>query len=294
MCENAQMDWGDLKYVVALARAGSLSGAARQLGAEHTTVARRVGALETALGVRLFDRTARGYALTVEGEQIAELAFRVEDEVFGIERLARSRQSGLSGVVRISAPPTFASYFLAPRLAGLRGAYPDLRLELVGESRDVSLSRREADLAVRLNRPQPASIVAKQVGTMAYGLYAGRDYLARTPAPELDYLGYDDSLEHVAQQRWVRGLAGERPLVLRTNDLATLHQAAAAGLGAAALPRFLADPDPRLERLPVVAADASRELWLLVHPDLRRSPRVRAVMDHLAEVISLARADLDP
>jgi DNA-binding transcriptional LysR family regulator len=288
------MDWGDLKYVVALARTGSLSAAARRLGAEHTTVARRVAALEAALGVRLFDRTARGYALTAEGEQIAELAYRVEDEVFGIERLASSRQSGLSGVVRISAPPAFASHFLASRLTGLRAAYPALELELAGESRDVSLSRREADLAVRLSRPQPASIVARKLGTMAYGLYAGREYLARTPAAELDYLGYDDSLDQVVQQRWLRALAGERRLALRTNDLTTLHQAAAAGLGAAALPRFLGDPDPRLERLPVDGAAASREIWLLVHPDLRRSPRVRAVMDHLVQLVSDGRPELDP
>jgi DNA-binding transcriptional LysR family regulator len=278
-----------------LARAGSLSAAARQLGAEHTTVARRIGALEATLGVRLFDRGARGYALTAEGEQIAELAYRVENEVLGIERLAQSRQGGLSGVVRISAPPTFASHFLAPRLADLRAAYPGLQLELVGESRDVSLSRREADLAVRLIRPQPASMVARRLGAMAFGLYASREYLGRTPIADLDYLGYDDSLEHVPQQRWLRGLAGDRPLVLRANDLSTLHEAAAAGVGAAVLPRFLGDPNPRLGRIPVDGATgASRDIWLLVHPDLRRSPRVRAVMDYLADLISTARPILDP
>ncbi|MDJ0388691.1 LysR family transcriptional regulator [Roseomonas sp. E05] len=284
------MDWDDLRYLVALAREGSLSGAARALRAEHSTVARRIAALEAALGLRLFDRLPRGYALTAEGEQVAALAERLEEDVLAIERLAQGRAGDLAGSVRISAPPVLASHFLAARLAPLRARHPGLLLELAGASRAVSLTRREADLAIRLVRPEEGALVVRRLGEMAYGLYGAADYLARRAPAERDWMGYDESLEHVPQQRWLTALAQGRPLALRTNDLATLHMAARAGLGLAALPRFLGDADPALVRLPAAdAGTAAREIWLLVHADLRRSARVRAVMDHLEAVIHAGR-----
>ena len=294
LCEFAQVDWGDLRYFLALARAGSLSSAARELGAEHSTVARRVSALEGSLGVRLFDRGPRGYSLTPEGERIAELALRVEGEVFGIERLAQAGDGEMRGTVRIAAPPSFASAYLTPRLAALRTTQPGIQIELAGDTQAVSLTRREADIAVRLARPEPSSIVARRVGAMAHGLYGARTYLARTAPGQRDYLGYDESLDHVPQQRWLLGLAAGRPLVFRTNELASLQPAVAAGMGLAALPRFMGDADPALERLPLDARPALRELWLLVHPDLRRSPRVRAVLDHIGAQILADRRLLDP
>lgn len=284
------MDWDDLRYFIALARAGSLSAAARRVRAEHSTVARRVAGLEASLGLRLFDRLPRGYALTPEGEQVAALAERLEEDVLAIERLVHGREGSLSGSVRISAPPVFASHFLAPRLAPLRARHPGLLLELVGASQAVSLTRREADLAIRLARPEEGSLVARRLGEMAYGLYGAAEYVAARPPADRDYLGYDESLEHVPQQRWLLGLAKGRPLALRTNDLATLHAAARAGLGLAALPRFLGDADPALVRLPAGNAEAAtRGIWLLVHADLRRSARIRAVMDHLAGIILAER-----
>lgn len=285
MCENAQMDWDDLRFFITLAREGSLSAAARALRAEHSTVSRRVAALEAALGTRLFDRLPRGYALTPEGERLATLAGRLEEDVLAIEREARgSAAAALRGSVRLSAPPVFASQFLAPRLGPLRARHPGLLLELVGASGFASLTRREADLAIRLSRPEGASLVARRLGTLAYGLYGA-------PAGSDDFLGYDETLDHVPQQRWLRALAGERPLALRSNDLATLHSAARAGLGRAALPCFLGDADPALVRLPAPGAEAAaREIWLVAHADLARSPRVRAVMEHLVRTVQDARA----
>jgi DNA-binding transcriptional LysR family regulator len=288
------MDWGDLRYFVALARQGTLSGAAREVGAEHTTVARRVSALEASLGVHLFERDAKGFVLTPEGERMIETAYRIEAEIFGLQRTADSEAAGLTGVVRISAPPMFASAFLTPRLVALRRSHPGLVLELAGESRSVSLSRREADIAIRLARPEPSSVVARQTGRLAHGLYAAPDYLSRTPEAAWEFIGYDEHLDHTPQQRWLTSVARGRPLVFRTNALASLHSAAAAGMGLAVLPRFLGDPDPGLERLPVDAAAAARELWLVVHPDLRRSPRVRLVFYFVAELIRSERAMLDP
>ena len=288
------MDWGDLRYFVALARTGTLSGAARQVGAEHTTVARRIAALEASLGVRLFERTARGYVLTVEGERIVETAYRIEDDVFGLQRQTASGPQGLAGTVRISAPPVFASAFLAGRLAALRASHPGIQLELAGESRAVSLSRREADVAIRMSRPVPDTLIARQVGRMAYGLYGARSYLEAADEAAWTFVGYDDHLDHTPQQRWLMSIAQGRPLVFRANDLASLHAATAAGMGLGALPRFMGDADARLARLPFDASSAVRELWLAFHPDLRRSPRVRLVVDFLADVLRTSRHVLEP
>jgi DNA-binding transcriptional LysR family regulator len=288
------VQWDDLKYLLALFRAGTLSAAAREMGTEHTTIARRIASLEDELGIRLFDRSSKGFVLTPEGEAIVELATRVEQKAFDIERLAQGRQSDLKGVVRISAPPTFASAFLVQRLLPLRIQHPELELELVGDSRSASLSRREADIAIRLDRSATTSIFVRRIGALGFGLYGQRDYVERTCEESRDFLGYDDSLEHVPQQRWLRSVCGARKLAFRSNDLHTLHNAAAAGLGLAVLPRYLGDPDERLQRVAVDPAPDSRDLWLLIHPDLRRSPRFRTVFDHIVSVVGAEQRALEP
>ncbi|MBK1836904.1 LysR family transcriptional regulator [Azospirillum sp. YIM B02556] len=291
------MNWDDLRVFLALADSGSLSATARMLGVDHSTVARRVAALEADLGVRLFDRLPRGYAPTAEGEEFAALARRVEDGVLAVERHARGQPGEPAGTVRLSAPPAFASHFLAPRLAGLRRILPKLVVELVGDARAVSLTRREADLALRLRRPEDDGLIARRIGAMGYGLYATPGYLAGRDEAGWEFIGYDDSLDHVPQQRWLRQLAGRRPFVFRANDLMSLRGAATAGIGIAAIPHFLGrSPDSGL--IPVRPAallqpPEPRELWLLVHGDLRRSARVRAVMDALVSIIAAERSLLE-
>jgi DNA-binding transcriptional LysR family regulator len=295
LCKIAQVNWDDLRYFVALARAGSLSAAARNLKAEHTTVARRVAALEASLRAKLFERAAKGYRLTAQGEEFAALAYRIEGEVLGIERRADASDASVAGVVRVSAPPAIASYYLTEKLALLRQAYPGIIVELMGDRLAANLARREADIAMRLFQPEQGAMVARRVGAFAHGLYGAKPYLAATSDGDRQYLGYDDSLEHVPQQQWVLSLAGPRALVFRSNELACLHQAIVAGVGLGALPRFIGDSDERLQRVPMInEAEATREIWLLVHPDLRGSPRVRVVLEHLAAQVLADRFLLDP
>lgn len=286
------MDWENIHYFVELARCGSLSAAARHLRVDHSTVARRIAALETELGIRLFDRLPRGYALTPAGEQMAGLAERLEEDVFAIERFARGQPDEPAGSVRLSAPPVFASAFLAPRLGPLRLRFPKVVLELIGESRPAFLNRREADLAIRLERPQDPGLVARRLGGLSYALYATAAYLNGRAESQWEFVAYDGSLDHVPQQRWLLAEAAGRPIVLRANDLASLHAAVCAGLGVSALPCFLADPQPELVRLPSSGDGVTRDLWLLVHPDLRRAAPVRVVMDFLIELTDGSAAAL--
>lgn len=283
------LQWDDIRYFLALARQGSLSGASRQLGVEHSTVARRVEALEKALAVRLFDRLPRGWSLTPEGETLADRGRRLEDEALAFSRAALGVAS-LQGTVRVSTPPLLASQFLVPRLSAFRHQWPNIDLEIIGETREANLARGEADIALRLSRPTAPGLVAKPLGAMGYGLYAAHGYGERPPAL-WEFVGYEESLRQVPQQRWLEGIAAGRRFVLRSNDLAALHAGARVGLGVAALPHFLAAHDPALTLLPTPTLPEPRRYWLVMHPDVRRSPRVRAVADALAAIFSEA-ADL--
>lgn len=274
-------DWEDLRHFVALAREHTLSAAARGLKVDHATVARRIAALEASLGIKLVDRRPRSYVLTADGERIAALASRMEEASFAVGRAVRAAQPGLAGEVSISAPPLLASTLIAPRLAELRKTHPDIHVRLIGEKRSASLSRREADLAVRLSRPTEKRLVVRKIGAIAFLLYATPDYLLAHEPESFEFIGYDQSLDEVPQQRWLKAAAGGRAIVLRTDDIDSQRAAARAGVGIAALPRYLGDADTALVPLDVRMKSVSRDVWLVVHGDLRRAPPVRAVMAFL-------------
>ena len=281
-------DWEDLRHFVALARNGGLSEAARQLKVDHATVGRRVAALEAALELRLVDRLPRKVSLTREGREIAELAAQLEQGAFAIERSAKGLTSQLAGTVQVSAPPAFASQFLAKEAARLRELHPGISLVLSGTKRSVSLGRREADLAIRMSRPQEQGGVIRRIGSVGFGLYASRDYAKRHAPEAYEFIGYDDDTDMLPQERWLHDFAGERPFVFRANDLMSLQTAARAGIGVVLLPSYMAAPDTGLACVSEPPEVLRRELWLLVHADLRRSPAIRAVMDFLAQIIGEA------
>jgi len=276
--------WDDLRHFIALADEGSLSAAARRLKVEHATVARRVAALEAATGVKLVDRRSGRYALTPDGERVAANARRMEAEAFAIERTVRARQDDLSGEVSVSAPPAMASHMIAPRLLRFRQSYPGLRLRLLGESRTVSLLRREADLALRLSRPSDASLIARKVGIIPYRLYASPDYLASRREEDFEFIAFDESLDEAPHQVWLKSRAGNRPIVFRTNDMAIQSAAAAAQIGIAALPAFIGEAGT-LQRVDPDDRAISRDLWLTFHRDLRDNAAVAAVAGFLVECV---------
>lgn len=281
--DRRPLQWDDVRYFLELARLGSLSAAARKLDVEHSTVARRVEALEQTLGMRLFDRLPKGWSLTAEGESLVDQAQRLDHEAQAFSRVALG-VSSLQGTVRVSAPPVMAGHFLVPQLAARRARWRNIDLEVMGESRDANLARGEADLAIRMSRPTAPGLVARSLGDMGYGLYAAPGY-ALGAAAEWEFLGYDDSFVQVPQQQWLTKIAAGRRFVFRSNDLSALLNAARAGLGITVLPHFLAANDPDLVVSTDPACPITRQIWLVMHPDVRRSPRVRLIADLLAEVV---------
>jgi DNA-binding transcriptional LysR family regulator len=282
------MQWDDVRYFLALVESGSLSAAARMLRVEHTTVSRRAGALESALGVRLFDRLPRGWRLTTEGTDLLPVARRLEAEAAALERSALGT-ARMAGKVRISAAPFVISHFLLPDLErAARRRFPDVELELVGERRGVNLVRGEAEIALRVGTVDVVQgLVVRALGHVGYGLY-GTSGEVRRPAPDRRYLGFDDSMLGTPQRMWLDEVAVSGRVILRTNDLLLLHRAAQEGCGIALLPHFLAQSAPGLTPLETPhGATRERPFSLLLHPDVRRSRRVKAVAD---AIIALAKA----
>jgi DNA-binding transcriptional LysR family regulator len=271
-------DWDDLRYFLALNDAGTLSGAARAIGVEHTTVARRIDALEAALTTRLFDRFSKGWALTAAGGALLPYARSVEDDMHALMRVA-SGTTTLTGVVRISAPPALAVYLLAPKLAAVLRRLPGIEIDLRGEIRETDLTKREADIALRFHRPQSPALAVRLLTTVDYGLYASPGYLAERRPEQWEFLGYDDLMLATPQQQWLDQIRGERRYCLRTNDLGAMLQAAQAGCGLAVLPHYVTVNNQELaeaEPCPI-----RRKLWIVMHDDVRRSAPVRAVADEI-------------
>lgn len=279
--------WDNLRIFLAVARAGSLSGAARTLGVNHSTVFRRIGAFEEALGVRLFERQPGGYLLTPAGEELRDGALRVEEEIASLSRKVTGQDLRLSGTVRVTTIDMLAFGLLPRHLAGFRDAYPGIEVELVVGNVALNLSRREADVALRVGNAPAETLVGRRVGRLAFAVYGSAGYRDRRPEPDLalhDWIGFDSEHEALVR-RMARFLAEVKP-TLRTNSVAAALSAAKAGLGLAPLPCGLADLEADLVRVAPLPDEFTLDLWLLTHEDLRQTARIRAFLDFLAEALA--------
>lgn len=277
------MDWNDLRYVLTLSRAGTLAAAARRLNVNQTTVARRLDAVQRALGARLFERVDGAFHPTKAGEAAIAHAARVEQDVANLERGIRNVDHEVSGSVRLTAVPMLINRLIVPALPELQARHPRLRLDLIADSRNASLTRREADIALRLARPETGrSILARRLGQLDYAVYGARDALP----DRLPWITYEEGLAHLPQARWIEAASrGESPAPLSVNDAETLLQAISAGLGKSLLACFAADAATGLRRLSGAKPVLSRELWLLTHAELRRQARMTAVVDWLGDLV---------
>lgn len=285
------LDWEDVRFFVALARQGSLSATARLLGVNHATVSRRVASLEASVGTALFDRRPSGYALTAAGLNMMESAARMEDAAQDLQ-VARGPASSprIAGLVRISAAPTTAEAFLIRQLEPLMIEYPELDIELIADRRIVSLSRHEADLALRLGRPADSSLIGQKLAVLSFGLYATAEVAQAFAAGERAALiSFDDTGIGLPEAVWLRETFPETRIGFRTNSQLAQAAAARAGLGIAVLPHFLAAGDANLARVPYPAEPPRRELWLLSRPGSDGVERLRVVKGFLVERFRAAR-----
>ncbi len=291
-----KISWDDGRIFLAVARRSSLTGAADELGIGIASVSRRVDRLEAALGVPLFVRHQTGYRLTDEGEAMLPRAEALEDAAGAFSATADLR-SEAAGRVRLATAENLANPIIIPSLTSLLSQHPRLTVEVVTDIATVNLHRRDADLAIRMVRPERGNVTTRRVGTLGYGLYGSHAYLAgRTPSPDSGrfendrFIGWSDRQSHLPAAQWVeRTLRGRTP-VLTTTTLAGQVSAVKAGLGLAVLPHFLAE-DAGLERV-VLELGIEQAIWLVVHADLSASRRVRVVADHLAQLIRDNRSRL--
>ena len=288
MTSSSTSSWDDLRVALAVARRTSHGGAARDLGVDPTTVGRRVAALEAALGARLFDRTPAGLLPTAAGDKLLARAERVEAEILAAERELGGTDARLAGPVRITAGDGVVHHALLPALVELRRSHPGVTVELRADTRPLDLSRREADVAIRLSRPKEPALIARRLGVMHLALYASRGYLARRGMPrstaELaahDFVGFDASLDDLPQLRWLRHKVRAPRWVVRATTTTAQVLGAAHGLGVALLPCFIAPAEPRLEMVLPALRPPPREVWIVVHEQLRTSARVAAVITWL-------------
>jgi DNA-binding transcriptional LysR family regulator len=282
------LDWNALQFVLALARTGALERAAEALGVDPSTVSRRVHSLETALGVRVFERSSSGHRLTAVGARLAETAEKIATDIAAMESEAASADERLAGNVRIATSDTMSRFHVAPLAARFCRHHPQVEVEILADQRSANLVRRETDMAIRLVRTAQAQLVSRRLATIGHGLYASRDYAAERPfggdEPFRGHAlaGYHESLSRMPEARWLDERAAGARFAVRANRVDALIAAAAAGVGLAVLPCYLADPDPRLVRILGPEEVVSRDVWLVMHRDSRRIARFRAFADFLA------------
>jgi DNA-binding transcriptional LysR family regulator len=297
----ASFEWDDLRYVLAVANAKSLAGAARALGVNHTTVLRRVSAFEKRLGLRLFERLATGYVLTAGGEELIATARHIDDTVTALERTLAGQDLRLSGAVRITTTDTLMGSVLPGILAEFREAYPGIQVEVAVSNLMLNLSKRDADVAIRPAKDPPETLVGRRVAKVAFAIYASRAYIAQhgkiadkiSDLRKQQWIAPDDSLAGTSVAQWMRAELPDVDVSLRADSLVAMRQAAQAGLGLAALPCYLGDTSPDLLCVHPPIAAMETALWILTHDDLRHTARIRAFTEFAANSFARRRPLLE-
>lgn len=282
-----QLGWDDLRVILAVSQGGTLAAAAERLRVSHATVFRRLNQMERQLGVRLFERRRTGYTPTAAGAEATALAGRLENDIAALQRRIADRDQRVAGAVRITTTDTLLYGPLSAVLPAFRRAHPQIVLEVAVSNTMLDLDKGEADVAIRPSREPPPSMLGRRISAVAMAVYGSR----KGPVPEPGVLGRydwavpDESLAHTPARRWLEDKGLLSRAVYRANSLFALREAARQGVGLAVLPCYLADPDPQLVRVGAPVPELQSELWLLTHPQLRRTARVKTFVDTLARLL---------
>lgn len=275
-------DWEDLRYFSTFAQTGSLASAAKKLGVDHATVARRIASLEASVNLRLVDRRPRSYILTKEGRQVARYGEQMSESAYSLERFSGAEQGVVEGDVTIAAPHVFMGNLIAPHIGRFYKQYPRIRLSLTGTKERLSLARREADITLGMVRPVESAAVIRRLGQVNFTLYGSAEYLAS--GQDLSIIAYDDSVTPTPQQSWLKKHSEGRPVVFFSNDLRIQAITAAGHAGIALLPDYLAKEYhlvPVQPRGPVL----TQYIWMSVHKDVRYASHISPVIDFLNSCI---------
>lgn len=278
------MNWDDLKLFLEVARSGSISGAAKQLDVQHSTVSRRLRKLEEKLGARLFERKNSGFELTPAGEKVRQAADRMETEVLHVDGAVLGKDSNLVGPLKVTAINNMASTVLMPMFAGFSLSYPQVDLHIVVSNIDSSLSQREADVAIRLTNSPTDTLIGKRLVTVASTIYASRDYLKQLleKGGEPRWIGVECCAFH---KSWTKQACPQHVHNFYSDDTLLTLSAIKQGLGVSYLPCFMGDTEPQLERFSEPDPAHNLGLWILLHPDLKHTARVLAFRNHMDKSI---------
>ena len=292
------LSWDDFRYVKAIADTRSLAGAAEQLGINHSTVFRRLGLIEQQLGLRLFERGRGGYALTPCGEEMVDLAQRLGEDIVTFERRVTGQDLRPSGELRVTTSDVVLLRLLNDVLIGFRRAYPEIVLDVVVTNRTLNLSKRDADVALRATYQGPDSLAGCRLARLAWAVYGPHAFASNSFDPLTDcrrhnWIAFADHFAIAKALKWLKDHVDEERIVYKVNTLVGLAEASAGGVGIALLPCFVAAAVPGLCQLTPTIPELEGELWLLTHPDLSGTARVKAFMDYCTLEIGKRRDVLE-
>jgi len=291
---NSDLSWDEFRLVKSIADARSLVGAAERLGVNQSTVFRRLAALEAAVGARLFDRSRAGYEPTSAGEDMIALAATMAESITEFERRVAGRDVKPTGELSVTVPISIGLHFMPAIVAQFQASNPGVVVELILADEALDLSRRGADVAVRLTNDPPETLVGRRICTAQWRLYRRRGIAAEPGAAAIEaipFIGYVDSLGPASNRRWIEANVDSGRVVAKANSAHCMLELALQGTGAALLPCFLGDRNPDLVRVGYALPELDAGLWTLTHADLRRAARVRAFMDFAAaELLKQRRA----
>jgi DNA-binding transcriptional LysR family regulator len=285
---NMELEWNDLTVILAICRAGSLSGAARMLGQNHSTIFRKINAIEDKTGVRFFERLPDGYAMTEAGETALRYAERIESEVHALGREVLGQDMRLQGKIRVTAPEGIAVQIAPGLLAEFCRLNPGVSIEMTGGSPALDLSRREADVAIRATTNPPDASLGRKVCTFRFGIYSSPGYLKENqdkPLQEQNWCLLQGVVDWLVPLIWKKKAHGERRTIFTSSASFAVLSATAAGMGFTMMPCYLGDADTRLVRVGEPAEALTMELWILTHPDLRHTARVKALLAYMYEAL---------